>query len=374
MLLVISFAFLTVTVFCGSVHDYFLYLHMWYEVRQGHDPWFLVVSRNGIVPLNAYGPLFNLLAGLAWINPLAPKLLFAYAYILFALWLIKDFMATGPARTVALIMLLALFWNPFPWVEIAIRGHFDVLVGLLCLGAIVARMRGRDVVSGVCLASGVLLKYLPVVLVPFLALDRGRIRPRFLFAAVSAIALGMALSCRVWGLSTLSPLTLAATRRSTTLSIFRFIRGQYSPLRWLNSPPNVDHVAPLILFLALLRAWSWYRVRQPDLETAGVVAVTTAVLFYHTGFPQYQMVPFMLGTYWALRHWDNLRGHRARIAGVASYFGWLAAFDLYYAFVFEEGPANYWSIARETVGLPSFVFGCAFLAAVIRSSAPKSCA
>ncbi len=129
-------------------------------------------------------------------------------------------------------------------------------------------------------------------------------------------------------------------------------------------------MAPLILFLALLRAWSWYRVRQPDLETAVVVAVITAVLFYHTGFPQYQMVPFVLGIYWTLRHWDNLRGHSARIAGVACYFGWLAAFDLYYAFVNEERSAYYWSFGREAVGLPSFLFGCAFLAAVIRSSAP----
>jgi hypothetical protein len=26
-----------------------------------------------------------------------------------------------------MIVLTALFWNPFPWVEIAMRGHFDIL-------------------------------------------------------------------------------------------------------------------------------------------------------------------------------------------------------------------------------------------------------
>ena len=79
----------------GLFHDYFFYLNMWYEVRQGHDPWFMVFGIEwDRVPLNAYGPLFNLLAVLAWVNPLAPKLLFAYAYILFSVWQIKEFAAS----------------------------------------------------------------------------------------------------------------------------------------------------------------------------------------------------------------------------------------------------------------------------------------
>ena len=47
----------------------------------GHDPWFTVFGEFGDAPLNAYGPLFNFLAAVAWVNPLAPKVLFAYAYV-----------------------------------------------------------------------------------------------------------------------------------------------------------------------------------------------------------------------------------------------------------------------------------------------------
>ena len=71
--------------------------------------------------------------------------------------------------------------------------------------------RGHDVRAGMSLALGVLLKYMPVVLLPFLALDRGRLRTRFLQVAVVSIALGLAyelLLCR--GPSTLSPLGFAA--------------------------------------------------------------------------------------------------------------------------------------------------------------------
>jgi hypothetical protein len=365
LLSIISLVFLAVTVDWGPIHDYYFYLQMWYEVRQGHDPWFVVIGRNGIVPLNGYGPLFNLLAALTWIVPLAPKLLFAYAYILFSVWQIKSFTTSHRPSGMSMVMLTALFWNPFPWIEIAIRGHFDILVALFCLGAIRAWTRGHDVRAGICLGLGVLLKFFPVVLLPFLALDRGRLRPRFLIVALATIALGLGLSCAFWGSSTLSPLTFAATRRSNCLSIFKFLRGRYSPFRVYY--PNFDHTAPIVLFVALLRAWSWYRVRHPDIEAAGVVAVTTTALFYHTGFPQYHMVPFALGAWWAVRYWDVKRGRPARAFAVACYFGWLAAFEWYY-FTIKDGNAFYWRYVEEIVGLPTFVIGCAFLTTVVLSA------
>jgi hypothetical protein len=371
LLIFISLLFLAVTLISGPIHDYSFYLNMWYEVRQGHDPWFLVSGVNGRVPLNAYGPLFNLLAGLELVNTLAPKLLFAYSYILFSVWQIKEFATSHRLTAARMVALTALFWNPFPWVEIAIRGHFDILVALFCLGAIRAWARGHDVSSGTCLALGVLLKYFPVVLLPFLAIDRGRLRWRFLVVAVATIALGMGISYCLWGKSMLAALTFGATRVSNCLSIFRFLRGPYSPVRWFMPYSNLDHLAPIILFVALLRAWSWYRVRHIEIEAACVVGVTTMALFYHTGFPQYQMVPFALGAAWAVQHWEDRRGRIARAVGVACYFGWLAAFDVYYVIAVADMPYH-WTFVEGIVGLPSFVAGCTFLTAVVWSAMPGS--
>ena len=132
----VSMVFLVVAVATGACQDYYFYLQMWSEVRLGRDPWFIVPGIFGMGPLNAYGPLFNLMAGLAWVNPLAPKLLFAGSYLLFAVSQVRSFMAGRTNSRLAVAALAALFWNPFPWVEIAIRGHFDILVGLVCLGAI----------------------------------------------------------------------------------------------------------------------------------------------------------------------------------------------------------------------------------------------
>ena len=152
-----------------------------------------------------------------------------------------------PRSALQVIVLAALFWNPFPWVEIAVRGHFDILVGLCCLAAIETWNRGSDRLSGVYLAMGVLLKYLPVVLLPFLALDRGRVRKWFLIAAIASIVLGLELSYHIWGPSMFSPLRLAATRRSTCLSIFMFLRGPYSPMRWFGVWSNYDYLSPYLM-------------------------------------------------------------------------------------------------------------------------------
>jgi hypothetical protein len=370
-LAIVAAAFLAITILSGTRQDYFIYLQIWYRVRQGDDPWFEVAGMNALAPLNAYGPLFNLLAPLAWINPLAPKLLFAYAYLLFAITQIKGFAVGRPPSLLRTIALNALFWNPFVWVELAFYGHFDILVGLACLGAVRAWDRGRDIRSGACLAGGVLLKYLPIVLLPFPAFDRGRPRSRFLVVALAMIALGLGLSCRVWGLSTLSPLKLAATRQSTTLSIFFFLRGQYSPLRWVGVWPNVDYLEPWVQCLALLRIWSWSRARKPGVEVSALVAVATVVLLYRVGYPQYQMVPLVLASAWALAHWERLRNRTPLVVAMACYFGWLAAFDVYYMLqeAWRAQPNGYF--AEDLVGLPTFLLGCAFLAAAILATRPS---
>jgi len=82
---------------------------------------------------------------------------------------------------------------------------------------------------------------------------------------------------------------------------------------------NLDYLAPYVLFSALLLAWRWAWVRQPDALAAAVVVAITTVLFYRTAYPQYQMVPFVLGSAWAVRHWDSIAGRTWRVLAIACY-------------------------------------------------------
>jgi hypothetical protein len=371
-LAIIAAAFLAVAVIAPLRQDYFFYLEIWYHVRRGQDPWFTVWGGNGLAPLNAYGPLFNPLAGLAWINPAAPRLLFSTIYILFAIGMSQGFAAGRPPSTMRDLGLLALFWNPFPWVEVAFYGHFDLLIGLACLGAVVAWGRGWDIRSGLCLAAGVLLKYLPLVLLPFLAIDRDRGRPctRFLAVSLAAIAVGLAESWLIWGSSTFRPLMLAATRHATTLSIFRFLHGRYSPFYRLGIPGNYQSFSTPALLLAMCGVWCWFRARKPDVQTTAVVVVLVLLLGYRVGYPQYQMVLFVLAAGWLLGQWDRIR-LRSRIAVViamALYFGWIATFDVAYMLVDAWNANIDWEGWQDMSGLPTFLLGLAFIGCAARAA------
>lgn len=358
-----AFAFLAATLLSGPRHDYVADMEIWDAVLGGLDPWWLMPGRG--YPLNAYGPLFNVLAALAWVNPMAPKLLFASAYLAFVLWLIADVGGGELSRS----GLIAWFLNPFPWVEIAWFGHFDVLVAVACVAAVHARARGRDAASGAILGAGILLKYIPVVILPFLALDGRKPRPRLLLSAVLLVALGLVLSVLIWGPSTFRPLTFAATRSSSLLSIFRFLRGVYSPLAYLGSLTDVDFLALPCLVVAggSIFAWCWWR--RVDPATSALLAVLTTLLFYRVGFIQYQMVPFLLASYWAMSPRDRSRPTPFLSASLAIYFGWLALFDVYYAsFGGVVHPGDPWAWVEEVVGLPTFLSGLALLIALLRHS------
>ena len=360
LLIGFSMAFLVVTVLSGPRHDYVADLEIWDHVLRGLDPWWLVPGQG--FPLNAYGPLFNGLAALAWVNPMAPKLLFAVAYLGFLIWIVGAF---GLPR----FGLLAWFVNPFPWVEIAWFGHFDILVAVACVAAVHGRALGRDVASGASLAAGVLLKYVPLVILPFLALDGRKFRPRLVLASVAPIALGLALGALAWGPSTFRPLAFAATRGSNLLSIFRFLRGAYSPLRPFLDDPDVDSLAMPCLVVAggSVFAWCWWRRVEPS--TSAVLAVLTTLLFYRVGFIQYQMNLFLLASYWAVSPQGPSGRDRLLAASMGIYGGGLALFDVYYAsFGGVVHPDDPWAWVEDVAGLPAFLAGSALLAAMLRFS------
>ena len=252
---------------------------------------------------------------------------------------------------------------PYSWVEIANFGHFDVLVGLLCAAAVEARIRDRDVLSGVCLGLGVLLKFLPIVLVPFLILDRGRPRYRLLIAAAVTVCLGLGASLLIWGPATFRPMIFAAGRSSHHLSIYRFLKGSYSPLRWIDVHEDLDQAAPLFILSALL--WMWQSVRKRLIEPApaAVLAVLVMLMFYQVGFAQYHMVLFVLASYWILSARRAIRGEILLWIALSGYFGWLSYFDLALSFINIDSKGM-----QEWIGLPTFLLGCFLLFSILRST------
>jgi hypothetical protein len=312
VLVVFSAVFLAISILAVAVPggDYGSYVNQWNGVLAGR-PWDSELY-------NAYGPLFNLLAPLLWISLLANKLLFAVAYLLYVIWLIKDF---GAGRgLVALSWPVVVLWliNPFPWVVIAYFGHFDVLVAVACVAAVHGQMRGKDIFSGACLAIGILLKFLPIVILPFLVVDERRFRFRLFFSCVVLVISSFAISVLVWGSSTFSPLTFAATREPD-LSIYNLL----SHFRVL---PNAaaDWLEKLLLLTAGLGTFTWCVVRQTSPALSASLAVLVTLLFYRIGYIQYQLVLYLLISYWAVSEWDKLKRYTILESLLVCYFGLLA--------------------------------------------------
>ena len=351
--------FLTAAALSGPRQDYAAFLEIWDATRRGVDPWW-VHPRWGY-PLNAYGPLFNALAPLAWVNPLAPKLLTALAYLLF----VVDFLGRVASRRAGVIALAYLF-GPYFWVEIAYYGHLDVLVALACVFAVRARLGGRDLASGVLLGLGVLLKFLPVVLLPALMFEGRRPRIRVALGAAGVIVGGLAISVAAWGASTFRPLAFAAARGPALLSIFRFLAGRYSPLRPVLDPAALARSHAPILAIALLAVALVGFRRRADASTSAVAAALATTLAYKVGFPQYQMLLFLLLPDWAALHRRTPATDRPLGLAACAYLGWISAFDVLYAAaggVLTPGHPWYW--LDEVVGLPTFVLGGALLVGLL---------
>ena len=300
-----------------------------------------------------------------WVNPLANKLLFAFSYLAYVIWLIKDF---APHRG-----LVALSWpwlglwllNPFPWVEIAYFGYFDVLVALACVAAVHSLLDKKDGVSGTYLALGTLLKYMPIVILPFLVFSKRRLHFRLLIFCVGVVICGLIVSVLIWGTSTFLPLTFAATRYPHW-SIYDVLASTYSPLHLFWDPPTPDSLDWLekpFLVTAGLGMFAWCMFRRTGPALSATLAVLVTLLFYRIGYINYQMVPFLLISYWVVSEWEQLGEHSVLAALLGGYFGVLAILELVH-----------WSLSTEDVLYSNivifkFLLGCALLVGLVQFSA-----
>jgi hypothetical protein len=326
VLIAFSAAFLALTALSLTHGDYRAYLSQWVAVLGGRDPWLFETS---LAYRNAYGPLFNVLAPLVWFGLFANKLLFAFAYVAYVIWLVKEF---APRRKlVALSWPWLSFWllNPFPWVEIAYFGYFDVLVALACVAAVHNVIARKDGVSGTYLASGILLKYMPIVILPFLVFSERRLHIRLLSLCLGVVAFGLVVSVLIWGTSTFSPLTLAATRHSHWSIYDALAETQSLRLLWSssNSDPLVWLERPFVV-TAGLGVFLWCMLRRTGPALSAALAILATLLFYRVGYINYQMVPFLLILYWVCSEWQELIEHSVLVALVGGYFGLLAIFEL----------------------------------------------
>jgi Glycosyltransferase family 87 len=354
-----------VCIMAGPKGDYVAYIKEWHYVLEGANPWQTVPVNNdplqAFAMYNVYGPLFNLLSLPILVTPLANKLLFAFVYVVCVVWLAKDLgRDQGPTRWAVIT-----FWliNPFPWVELAYYGHFDVLVGAACIVAVHCKLRSKGGWSGVSLAIGILLKFMPIVILPFLVFDNRQFNFRLLGSCAALVAGAFLLSFLVWGTPTFEPIAVALSR-TPGASIYAFL----PPDGFLHSLA-LDYWGWLEKSLWLIVGsivFIWSMVKRADVALSSCLAILVTVLFYRLGFNNYEMVLFLLISYWAVSKWTRLKEHRLLVGILVCYFGFLAVLDVA-ILIRLEGYGHYSMI---TVFL-KWILGCILLIGLMHFSTSK---
>jgi len=243
------------------------------------DPFYLLEPIQYVKTISQYGPLWELVARLltslvgneVMATVLAFKGLSVVAYFGNAGLIHLLLKRTQPAWTWC--GLTIYLWNPLAIIEVAGNGHNDTLMMTGVLLALVAVSYGRQAwrgsLTGVALAAGVLLKFLPLLLAPLFWLAElreglrlgavARLRS-FQTLYLSVVAFGSLLVLGylpVWnGLSTLA---LDQRSRNYTTSLPTGLRLLLEPIygsNWQLSYQHVSYIAGGLLLLWLgFQAW-----------------------------------------------------------------------------------------------------------------------
>jgi hypothetical protein len=157
------------------------------------DPAFSFIGTSWRDSTTVYGPAFTLAS-----EPLARA---AGSSADAAAWIYKSLTALAVLAAAALaarlsvrpaLALAFVGWNPLLAVHFAGGGHNDAWLALLVVGALAAGASGRRQLAGACWALGVLVKWVPLVLLPLRALEARSRHQRLGYVGfvVAALAIG----------------------------------------------------------------------------------------------------------------------------------------------------------------------------------------
>lgn len=189
---------------------------------------------------SAYGPAWELMAAAAsrlagddpFANVIAYKLLAVFGYVATTLLIGLILRRTAPQRTLVGMYLFA--WNPLVVYITGGLGRNDLIMVALMAGSIYCLTRRWYVASTVVALLGALVKFIPLLLIPAIAVVAlhelsGRLRVQYI---VSSVLLGMLLVMFCYGLfgAGLQSIHLERRARMYTGSVATLARQAFIPL------------------------------------------------------------------------------------------------------------------------------------------------
>jgi hypothetical protein len=282
-------------VLSGKQHDFIAHVNIWREVMRGADPWSM--------PSNTYGPAANLLfAPWVAVHELAPKVVYVLSWTALELSLVYQARKNLPLA----FLLVCLFNSPLFLVEFAKWGHMEATLSLLVVGSVVLARREKQIPAGFLLALAVCVKYLPIVLLPFLMLRKRKVYWWMGASFALTVTILYAYCFSRWGASMLASIRHVSPTISEHMSVFRFLRGPYSPLQ-LVGVSKVDFLSLPLIAVGGLGVFYLYFHGRISQHRALLAAMLLPLTFYAVGYAQYWITYFALYFYYlASQHKNDL--------------------------------------------------------------------
>ena len=307
----VAIAALLVAIATGVVHDYQAYLKLWDVMVSGQDPW-IPIANDPDPPFNAYGPLQAVIGYSSALHPLAPKIIFTLASIgTFAVSLLA-MSRTGNLKRRGRIAAIALLFplSPLIIVHTYIYGLNDIGCALLCVIACEFRAREKLLWVGAALGLAALLKFYPLLFVPFLCVGRNgaaHIRP---FLSATTVFFGVIAFCHVViGWDVVTAITGGVDRDAKLLSPLRFAEPFASASGNQTLIDLIDHlISANALYVvgaaALVALWGWWTGQ--DWRTVMLLGMLAIFAVYKVGNPQF-WIGWVAVLTWILAEGDDRR-------------------------------------------------------------------
>ena len=280
-----SILLLIYSAYCGILFDHKHYVEQWQLMLSGGDPW----STD-----NTYGPLHNVIGYLYLLHPLAPKLFMVGALLVANYLLVGELIHRRGLTINFLPYLLAVPTNVLVLGMGLAFGLNDVLVAALLIFAVFARFKGLYSTTGVLIGLAALMKFYPILLLPFFALEYEQGKPSkiswsLIIAGSLVFAVGIGASYLVWGPGLFRAIANGAERGASLMSIFADIPrlGWDTPVTNFMARYNALFVlagAGIIWLLAFVRRCNW-------LESA-VLGYLAILMIYKVGHQQF-FIPWL---------------------------------------------------------------------------------
>jgi len=309
--------------------DHKLYLHDWQAIAQGKNAW--------TNPTNAYGPTHSGLVILYYFHIKLPWLFYVILWLA-TCWVTSNFLIRNQviSERQKLLLHFYLFFNPLLWIFVVEGGGNDMLMAFFVIFSFHLYRKNKDVFSGASMAIAIGVKFLPIVIVPFLIFSKKKIRWKYACALVLTSTLIFGISYFLWGEKNLQPFQFALERPSKMLSGFRFLRGCYSPLLLFSDKPNVDWLSTWAIGVSIASFFYVHIRYQLENLLSAIIALGLVVLFYKVGHHQYFITFITSLLFWISSNDKNYINVKKRMFSFNLFFIMIFAVSIFFRFKYSS--------------------------------------